>query len=215
MGATAKRSRNQTGVRTPVPTARRDRTAAQADDCSVLDGYCRSRPAGRYILWPTRIRQCGLPDMRLLRLVRRTFPFVLATVAACVTVESTEAVRLLKDIEARGRGSELKSVTPAPRRTTITYDVTGRTGLADVYEPRQPIGAGLVLIPGFTPDGRNDPRLVDLAFSLARARFLVLVPDLPGSREIRVRMTDTRVIADAILHLAGMEALQEIGRAHV
>lgn len=149
--------------------------------------------------------------MRLLRLVRRTFPFVLATVAACVTVESTEAVRVLKDIEARGRGSELKSVTPAPRRTTITYDVTGRTGLADVYEPRQPIGAGLVLIPGFTPDGRNDPRLVDLAFSLARARFLVLVPDLPGSREIRLRMTDARVIADAILHLAGMEALQGHG----
>ncbi len=152
-----------------------------------------------------------LTDMRFLRLSRQTLPLVLVSAVACATAERMEAVHLLKDIEARGRPSELKSITPAPRRTTITYHVMDRTSVADVYEPNQTIGAGLVLVPGFTPQGKDDRRIVDLAFSLARARFLVLVPDLPGLREIRVHLTDTRVIADAMVHLAGMEVMQGHG----
>ena len=41
----------------------------------------------------------------------------------------------------------------------------------------------------------------------ARARFVVLVPDLPGPREMRVRLADARGIADAAIHLAGTEAM--------
>lgn len=149
--------------------------------------------------------------MRFLRLGRQTLPFFVASVVACVSAERMEAVHLLGDIQARGAPSELKSITPAPRRSTITYHFMDRTSIADLYEPNQTIGAGLVLIPGFTPQGKDDRRLVDLAFSLARARFLVLVPDLPGLREMRVRLSDTRVIADAVVHLAGMEAMEGHG----
>jgi pimeloyl-ACP methyl ester carboxylesterase len=122
--------------------------------------------------------------------------------AACVSPQSWEAVRVLSDIEARGGPSELKSSTPLPVRTTIAYEIDGRAYVADLYEPGQSVGAGLVLVPGFTPHGKNDPRLVDLAFTLSRARFLVLVPDLQGSRDMRVRLEDSRGIADAVVHLA-------------
>jgi len=127
-------------------------------------------------------------------------------IAACVSAESWEAVRVLKDIEARGGPSDLKAITPAPTRTTVSYRRDDRASVADLYEPHQPIGAGLVLVPGFTPQGKNDPRLVDLAFSLARARFLVLVPDLQGSREMRVRLEDAQKLADATAYLAERKA---------
>ncbi len=68
--------------------------------------------------------------------------------ASCVSVESREAVRVLNDIEARRGPSELKKITPNPRRTTIVYRVGDRESVADLYEPGQPIGAGLVLVTG-------------------------------------------------------------------
>lgn len=131
--------------------------------------------------------------------------FLALGVASCVSAQSWEAVRLLRDIDARGGPSELKKTVPAPTRTTIAY--RAGAGAADLYRPNQPVGAGLVLVPGFTPQGKDDPRVVDLAMSLARARFLVLVPDLKGSREMRVRIEDSRDIADAASYLAKTAAL--------
>ncbi len=119
----------------------------------------------------------------------------------CVSSESWEATRLLQDIDAAGGPSTLKAETPRPRRSTLRYEVEGRSGVADLYEPGQPVGGALVLVPGFTEAGRNDWRLVELARSLARARFLVLVPELPGARQLRVRPEDSRNIADAVIHL--------------
>ncbi len=44
--------------------------------------------------------------------------------------------------------------------------------------------------------------MIEFARSFARARFRVLVPNVPGSRELRVGPEDARVIADAAVHLA-------------
>jgi pimeloyl-ACP methyl ester carboxylesterase len=145
--------------------------------------------------------------MGLRRLRGLAAPLLALALSACVSAESWEAVRVLRDIDARGGPSELKARTPAPTRTTITYASDGRPNVADLYEPNQPVGAGLVLVPGFTPQGKDDPRLVDLALSLCRARFLVLVPDIQGSREMRVRLEDTRTIAAAAVHLAKIDGL--------
>lgn len=148
------------------------------------------------------------------RFRRLAAPLIALTVTACVSAESWEATRVLRDIDAGGRPSDLKAMTPAPTRSTIVYGIDARTGLADLYEPNQPIGAGLILVPGFTPDGKDDPRLVHLALSLSRARFLVLVPDLQGSREMRVRLEDARSIADAARYLVASEQLppgREVG----
>lgn len=117
-------------------------------------------------------------------------------------------MRVLSDIDVGSGPSELKAMTPLPVRTPITYEIAGRAYIADLYDPLQPIGAGLVLVPGFTPQGKDDLRLVNLAFSLSRARFLVLVPDLTGPREMRVRLEDSRGIADGAIHLAQMEQLK-------
>ncbi|MDJ0894367.1 MAG: RNA methyltransferase [Alphaproteobacteria bacterium] len=132
--------------------------------------------------------------------------FLALATASHASMERQEAMRVLDDIQARRGPSELKQITPDPRRTTIAYRVGDRESAADLYEPDQPIGAGLVLVPGFTPHGKDDARVVDLANSLARARFLVLVPDLLGTRALRMRHADARGIADAAIHLAGMEA---------
>lgn len=139
-----------------------------------------------------------------------TVALVLALGAAgCVSQQSWEATRLLQDIDAGAGPSALKDRTPLPERTTVAFDIDGRRTLADLYEPMQPIGAGLVLVPGFTPDGKDDTRVVDLAMSLARAKFLVLVPDLAGSRTIAVRPEDARTIADAAIYLSGQDLLGE------
>jgi pimeloyl-ACP methyl ester carboxylesterase len=138
-------------------------------------------------------------------------------VAGCISSESWEATRVLKDIMARGSPSDLKSMTPAPSRTEIGFTVEGRAHIADLYHPNQPVGARLVLIPGFTRQGKDDARLVDLATSLTRARFMVLVPDLAGSREIRVRLQDADDIADAIAWLAqaGPNGEERVGVAAI
>ena len=119
----------------------------------------------------------------------------------CVTAESWEATRLLEDIDAAGTPSALKEETPEPQRTTERYAVGARWNVADFYHPRQPIGGALVLVPGFTPEGKDDPRVVELARSLARTRFLVMVPEVPGSRAQQVRLEDAETIADALRHL--------------
>jgi len=46
-----------------------------------------------------------------------------------------------------------------------------------------------------------DPRLVAFATTLARARFTVLVPDLPEVRALKVRARDAVGVADAFEHL--------------
>lgn len=127
--------------------------------------------------------------------------------AGCISAESWEAVRVLKDIQAGGAPSDLKARTPAPTRTEVAYRADDRTIAADLYHPNQPVGGRLVLVPGFTRYGKEDARVVDLATTLARARFLVMVPDLTGSREERVRLEDAADIAAAIAHLgaAGTE----------
>lgn len=126
---------------------------------------------------------------------------LLLLTGGCVTAESWEATRVLQDIDAGADPSALKQVTPTPSRTTLPYSVEGRENVADFYDPRQPSGGTLVLVPGFTRAGKNDSRVVELARSLARARFHVMVPEVPGSRALRVRLEDSVTIADALRHL--------------
>ena len=137
------------------------------------------------------------------------------TAAGCISSESWEAVRVLNDVIARGEPSDLKAMTPPPSRSEVRFAVEGRAHLADLYHPNQPIGAKLVLIPGFTQYGKDDARLVDLATSLSRARFMVLVPNLTGSREIRVRLDDADDIADAVAYLWQIEPRDGDGRVGI
>lgn len=120
---------------------------------------------------------------------------------------------VMRDL-AVGRGpSPLKALTPAPSRQALRFEVEGRAYAADLYLPGPAPRAGLLLIPGAARLGKDDPRLVAFAETLARVRFAVLVPDMPGVRELRVRPSDAQSVKDAMIYLLSQERLAPDGRA--
>ncbi len=134
-------------------------------------------------------------------------------VAACSPTRAYEAALVLADVAAGPADSRLKRTTPPPRRRPVAYTVDGRQRHGDLYVPGTtpgaadaPAPAGMVLVPGAARRGKDDPRLVAFAKTLARARFTVLVPDIASLRALRVSATDARDVADAVLHLAGRTA---------
>jgi pimeloyl-ACP methyl ester carboxylesterase len=93
----------------------------------------------------------------------------------------------------------LAALTPAPRRSVVHLP----GGEADLYRPRGLVSApGIVLVHGANPGGKDDPRVVDLARSLAREGRRVLVPQL-GLRNQRLDLADPGRIRDAVTFLAG------------
>lgn len=119
----------------------------------------------------------------------------------CSPSRTFEAIDVLEDIAAGPGPSHFKESTFEPLRRPVAYEVATRRHCGDLYEPAQPADAALVLVPGLTPQGKDDPRLVAFARSLARARFRVLVPDIPSLRDQKVRPADIRDIADAVVYL--------------
>ena len=129
----------------------------------------------------------------------------LVLLAGYIGAQSLEATRVLQDIEAGAGPSALKDRTPEPTRETLTLETEEGNIAADLYHPRQDVGARIVLVPGFTPQGKDDLRLVQLATTLARARFLVLVPDLQGTKDLSVRPEDAAAIGDAAALLSRLD----------
>lgn len=122
-----------------------------------------------------------------------------------------DATLMLDDLLAGEGASKLKNTTEAPRRSTLAYAVGGRQRQGDLYQSGTP-SAAVVLVPGASTSGKDDPRLVAFAEALARMRFSVLVPDLPNVRQLRVKPDDAKVIADAFVHLVGRADLAPQGR---
>jgi fermentation-respiration switch protein FrsA (DUF1100 family) len=60
---------------------------------------------------------------------------------------------------------------------------------------------GLLLVHGLTPDGKQDSRLAWTADRLARAGFLVAVPEVPGLRAQHLRPDDAGIIRGAFERL--------------
>jgi len=92
-------------------------------------------------------------------------------------------------------------------RQAIAYPVDGRRHAADLYVPERGIRAGLVMVPGAAENGRNDPRLVDFAESIARSGFVILVPDIVSLRQLRPSPHSAREIRDAFAFLREEEGL--------
>ena len=126
----------------------------------------------------------------------------------CSPTRTFEAIDVLEDISAGPGPSRLKQITVEPSRRPVAYDMATRRHSGDLYEPAQRADAGLVLVPGLAPEGKDDPRLVAFARTLARAQFRVLVPDIPSMRDQKVRPADTRDIADAIVYLGNSSSAQ-------
>ena len=134
--------------------------------------------------------------------VRLAVACLLLALAAGCGPRADEARLLLEDVAARTAPTTLKASTQAPQRESIAWQVDGRPGAGDLYLSGAGPYARLVLVPGLSPHGKDDPRLIALAHSLARVRFAVLIPDLQSVRQLRVAPEDARVIADAARHLS-------------
>ncbi|HEV8643513.1 MAG TPA: alpha/beta fold hydrolase [Methylomirabilota bacterium] len=94
-----------------------------------------------------------------------------------------------------GRPALLTHVTRQPRREPLP--VAGVS--ADRYAaPALRAGVPLVLVHGFTPEGKDDPRAGQAARLLARAGFEVAVPSLPGLMRGRLRPKDVEPVVATI-----------------
>ena len=110
-----------------------------------------------------------------------------------------EAARWLLEFSqsAEARGG------PRPMmRAPLSYEVDGRRYNADIYRPLESPRAALVLLHGASPGGKDEPRLVDFAATLATARFIVLVPDLVNLRKLQLRANTRIDVADAVRYMA-------------
>ena len=149
--------------------------------------------------------------------------------AGCAPTRHIEAARVLQDFAAGDANSQLKRGTALPVRQTVSYRLSGRTHRADLYLPGSMVGcaaprrfdaikpgcprAAIVVVPGAVPQGKDDARLVAFATTMARAGFAVLVPEIEGFRQLRIRPSDARVIADAFAYLVSRPELAPHGHA--
>lgn len=124
-----------------------------------------------------------------------------ALAGGCTWLGWNEATWVLQDLAAGDGASLLKANTPEPAREAVDFQVEGRAYHADLYRPGETPRAGLLLVPGAAPGGKDDPRLAAFARTLARARFLVLVPDLPALRRFALSQANVLPVADAARHL--------------
>ena len=135
-----------------------------------------------------------------------TLAVVLAVLlqAGCSQPRGIEALLVVADIAAGPGASQLKTTTAPPVRKTIRYAFEGRLYAADVYWPggSDTAEAVTVLVPGVVRLGKDDPRLVVFAQTLARARFLVFVPDLVNLRHLNVSSKDAAALARAVRYVA-------------
>lgn len=133
---------------------------------------------------------------------------LIPTLVACSPPRAIEATKVLADVAAGDESSWLERTTPEPTRMTLA-GASGNSVLGDLYWPGEPAAGALVLVPGAVAEGKDDPRLVAFADTFARARFAVLVPEIPNLRTQELSADDALPIRRAIHHLAGCFASDE------
>ena len=89
-----------------------------------------------------------------------------------------------------------------PIVTAVTVPAKGGAVRADLYRPaKKGRHFPLLLVHGVNPTGKDDPQLVLLAKDLARAGFLVLVPDITGLKTLHLRISDAEDVLESFLYL--------------
>jgi hypothetical protein len=132
-----------------------------------------------------------------------------------VFISQYESILFLEDLAAGYEISRLKSQTSEPIRIPIDYEIKSYQYQADLYIPQESILASIVLIPGVAEQGKDDLRLIAFATTLARSRFMVLVPEISNLRELKIRVEDSRTIIDAFTYLISRPELPEQGQAGI
>jgi dienelactone hydrolase len=103
---------------------------------------------------------------------------------------------------------KLAWVTPEPSVKPVEVPQRERKIPADLYYV---VGAGkrgaILLTHGIIESGKDDPRLIRFARSLARAGFVVLVPELKGMKSFRVLLSDVDDIVASFHYMASLKEL--------
>jgi pimeloyl-ACP methyl ester carboxylesterase len=97
----------------------------------------------------------------------------------------------LLEFLTRGQSAALSTLTAAPSRHPLpipgaSVDLYGRPGSIR--------GAPMVLVHGFSPEGKDDPRVREAAALLSRAGFDVAVPTIPGLTRGRLGLEDVEPV---------------------
>jgi pimeloyl-ACP methyl ester carboxylesterase len=122
-------------------------------------------------------------------------PLALAAAALLVVpvgraaVELLVAIAFLVEFLSAGHYRPLSALTGAPRRSALRVEGVA----ADRWVGRGG-GAPLVLVHGYAPAGKDEPRVRQAAALLARAGFDVAVPTIPGLTRGRLRPQDVRPV---------------------
>jgi len=132
----------------------------------------------------------------------------MAFAAGCLQLRlgDSEAGLVLEDLVSNE--SRLRERTRRPAFRALRMPVGDQRLRADAYVPADGVRAGVVLVPGLAVAGRNDPRLVALARTLARVGFMVLIPDIPGFRAYRMGAEDVEVLVAAVEVLSAAPEMQ-------
>ena len=122
--------------------------------------------------------------------------------ALAVLLAAGLALHLPRAIEAAALLFELaRDEVPLLAPASVSWRSGGAGETGDLYRPPEGARAALILVPGAAETGKDDPRLVSFARGLAAHGFLVLVPDLPGPKALRVGSEDIAEIAQAAEYL--------------
>lgn len=93
--------------------------------------------------------------------------------------------------------------------TPFNYKAGNAARTGDLYRPADARPrAALVLVPGATPRGKDDPRLQAFARTLARSRFAVLVPEIAGLKQLRLGPEQAGEVAAAVEAFAARAGTQ-------
>jgi pimeloyl-ACP methyl ester carboxylesterase len=123
---------------------------------------------------------------------RRLSPLLAAALLVApvvrATVDLVATALFLVEFLSAGQARPLTALTAAPRRVSLA--------VPDVAVDRWTKGAGvpLVLVHGYAPAGKDEPRVQQAAALLARAGFDVAVPTIPGLTRGRLRPEDVHPV---------------------
>jgi pimeloyl-ACP methyl ester carboxylesterase len=130
------------------------------------------------------VRQPEVARLLALGLAAALLAVPVARAAADLTIASVFLVEFLSS----GHYRPLSALTGAPRREPLA--VAG--AVVDRWGNRG--GMPLVLVHGYAPAGKDEPRVQEAAALLARAGFDVAVPTIPGLTRGRLRPDDAQPV---------------------
>lgn len=106
---------------------------------------------------------------------------------------------------AASDGGTLAWFTSSPSVESLQISRDGRTFPADLYYTEDGRKrAAILLTHGIIETGKDDPRLVRFARSLARCGFAVVVPELQGMKTFRILLTDVDDIVETFRAMASL-----------